>query len=110
VQIPVISPFPSAASLVCSVTPVLAFLLPQSGSCSSGSEEDEEASGDSLADSAKHPRLQMSRHLSGLVSPKVANGVQDKAQGTAYPQAVGHTTKGTQNVVSVALGTVWCCC
>jgi hypothetical protein len=76
----------------------------QSGSCSTGSEEEEgEVSGESLADSAKHPRLQMSRHLSGLPPPK-ANGGQTvgahaKGQGMANEEAAGYSTKQAQGVV-----------
>jgi hypothetical protein len=56
-------------------------------------------SGDSLADSAKHPRLQMSRHLSGLPAPKAATGGQAKALGSGYPHAAGTNTKETDKVV-----------
>jgi hypothetical protein len=82
----------------------------QSGSYSTGSEdegEEEHLSKGSMADSAQHPRLQMSRHLSGLVSPK-ANGGQTKggqANGTNnYEKSPGRAPKGGQANVGTCQG------
>jgi hypothetical protein len=62
-----------------------------------------------MADSAKHPRLQMSRHLSGLASPKVATGGQAKGgqmNGNGNDRSSGRAPKGAQaNVGACSLVT-----